>query len=81
MNIFKTSIVPDVSLWNGIAADVPEKNVQVQLDVECMLLHSRKSLLIFTGVKNLVSQNISFVAVNRLENSKEYYVEKEWQNT
>ena len=81
MYIFKPSIVPDVTLWNGITADVPEENVQVQLDLECMLLHSRKSPLIITGVKNLDSQNISFVAENGLENSKEYYVEKEWQNT
>jgi len=36
LNIFKTFIVPDVTLWNGIAADVPEENVQVQLDLECM---------------------------------------------
>jgi hypothetical protein len=42
IKMFKTSIVPDVTLWNGIVADVPEENVQVQLDLECMLLHPRK---------------------------------------
>ena len=42
INIFKKSFVPDVTLWNGIVADVPEENVQVQLDLECMLLYPRK---------------------------------------
>lgn len=38
INTFKMSIVSDVTLWNGIVADVPEENVQFQLDLECMLL-------------------------------------------
>ena len=42
INICKTSIVLDVTLWNGIAVDVPEENVRFQLDLEFMLLHSRK---------------------------------------
>lgn len=42
INMFKTSIVPDVTLWNGIVAHVPEENVLVQLDLVCMLLHPRK---------------------------------------
>ena len=42
MNIFITYVVPDVTLWNGTAADLPEENVQVQLDLECLLLHPRK---------------------------------------
>jgi hypothetical protein len=39
--IFKISIEPDVTSWNGIVADVPEKNVQVQLVLESMFLHPR----------------------------------------
>jgi hypothetical protein len=27
VNIFKISIVADMTLWNGIVADVPEENV------------------------------------------------------